>query len=632
VVLRPQSSICGLSGSIWAFLVCCLLVAPAAAVAGAAPLEVHGFENGVAIAPHSELLEDRSGQLELSSVRARSSGWQPGPQDALVFGFSNSTWWARWSLHNATPQPRALIVTLGNSRPDYVTWFVLRDAARRIERSVGGDRHPFAERSVAIPELVLPLNLAPHEHVEVYVRLQSFDGMFEPMPLAIYQRAAFFETEARKNLLFGLYHGALLALALYNLLLFLATRERVFGVYVMYLLSFLLWSFTFRGDAFQFLWPNAPAFNNDILTVGAALSFAMAGLFGIVYLRMYETVPRWVLNLNLTLVVANLLVLIPAFSGRYALGAELGHFAGLPMAISLQATGIWLLRRGSRQARFFVVAFAVVGIGATAYILQIVNLLPTNWFTSWGVQLGSAIEMMLLALGLADSMNTLKAEKLRAERTAREAQQALNVRLEQQVEERTQALEQANHRLHELAITDELTGAFNRRHFNALCQVALSQQSRRDPLAFCMFDLDHFKSYNDRYGHQAGDAALKRVAQVVQAELHRSHDVLFRLGGEEFGVLFTAASPESATQFVELLRKAVVRAAIPHSGNPTGSMTASFGVGWWGPGVVYRMTPEQMYAAADTMLYEAKESGRNCVAVSASYATGRHPLSSLKTV
>jgi len=613
---------------VWLCLVCWLLATPVGAIETSPPLEVRGGESGVAISQYVQVLEDPGRQLDFSAVRTRTTGWQPGPRDALVFGYSNSAWWARWSLRNVAQQPQSLIIDLGNPRQDYVEWFVLREGGRQLEHSRGGDRHPFRERAVITRNFVLPLSLATDEHLEIYVRLQSYDGLFEAMPLALYQRTAFLAADDRENLLFGLYHGELLALALYNLLLFVAVRERVFGVYVLYLSSFLLWSFTFRGYSFQYFWPNSPAFNNDILTVGAALCFAFIGLFGVVYLRMRESVPRWLSNLNLGLIVANFLVLIPALMGHYALGAELGHFAGLPMALVVLATAIWLLQRGSRQARFFVAAFTIVGIGASCYILQIVNVLPTNWFTTWGVQIGSAIEMMLLALGLADSMNTLKADKLRAERAAREAQQALNVRLEQQVNERTQALELANRRLHELAITDELTGAFNRRHFNAFCEDALSQHGRRDALAFCMFDLDYFKLFNDRYGHQAGDSALRRVAEVVQSQLRRSHDVLFRLGGEEFGVLFTAASPETAKQFVEGLRQAVVSTAIPHSGNPAGVMTASFGVGWWGAGVVYRMTPDQMYAEADAMLYDAKEAGRNCVALSVIYATGQHKLNS----
>jgi diguanylate cyclase (GGDEF)-like protein len=619
---------------IWLCVACCS-IAPTAhgqlqTIESVVPLQIHGDENGVPITPHTQLLEDPLHELELDHVRARTAGWQDGPRSALIFGFDKSVWWVRHSLFNATQQPQQLILDLGDPRQDYVDWFVLRDAGRRVEHSRSGDRYPYSERPVATRNFALGLNMAPQERVDIYMRLQSYDGLFEAMPLALYQRAAYFAMDDRQSLLIGLYHGELLALALYNLLLFIAIRERVFGAYVIYLIIFLCWSFTFRGYSFQYFWPNSPMFNNNFLTVSGGLGFAMSGWFTIIYLRLRETVPRWVLRLHVVLIVINLLVLIPAFAGYHAISVRMVHYAGLPMAMTLLATGIWLLIQGSRQARFYVVAFAVVIAGAVAYILQVSHVVPANWLTTWGVQVGSAIEVLLLALGLADAMNTLKAEKLQAERAAREAQEALNVRLEQQVSQRTDELEQANHRLHELSITDELTGAFNRRHFNSFCEAALSQH-RRAALAFCMFDLDYFKSYNDRYGHQAGDVALQRIATAVQAELRRSEDVLFRLGGEEFGILFTATTPESAKHFVEQIRASVLRLAIEHHGNPTGVMTASFGVGWWGSSVVYRMTPDQLYAAADEMLYEAKESGRNQVAVAATFPTGMHKVKPLAT-
>lgn len=593
------------------------------------PLRITGAETGVLLTPSAQVLEDPSGKLDLDRVRMTASGWRAGPEDALVFGFSRSAWWVRWQLENTGEQPARMAVDLGSPRQDYIQWFVLRSGGHVVEESAAGDRLPFAQRALPTRNFALPLTLAPHERVEMYVRLASYDGLFEAMPLRVLSLDSFFAEGKTENLLFTIYHGGLIALALYNLLLFIATRERNFGLYGIYLLSFLTWSFTFRGYSFEYLWPNAPAFNNDILTVGAAWTFGTIGLFAIAYLRMRETVPRWLLRLNVTLVVLNLLVTVPALLGYYALGAGIGLVTGCAIALVTLGTAIWLLSRGSRQARFFVIAFATVSIGAGAYMLQIVSVLPTNWFTSWAVQIGSAIEVLLLALGLADSMNILKAEKLEAERAAHEAQQVANVRLEQQVIERTQAVELANRRLRELAITDELTGAFNRRHFNELCNEALTHRRRTDPLAFCMFDIDHFKAFNDTYGHQVGDTALRDIARAVQGELRRSGDVLFRLGGEEFGLLFAAASPEMAKQFIERLRATVHRLGVPHTASATGTITASFGVGWWGAGVVYRLTPEQMYATADAMLYQAKEAGRDRVELDALFPTGEHPAAQM---
>ncbi|HEY8877345.1 MAG TPA: diguanylate cyclase, partial [Roseateles sp.] len=181
---------------------------------------------------------------------------------------------------------------------------------------------------------------------------------------------------------------------------------------------------------------------------------------------------------------------------------------------------------------------------------------------------------------------------------------------EQRLRDDARALEAANRQLRDLAIVDALTGAFNRRHFNDVCLAALAGAQRGQAVALCMLDVDHFKAYNDRYGHQAGDAVLKAVSLTLRDSLKRSTDALFRLGGEEFGVIFSATSAETARHFVGQLSAALHALALPHKGSALGVVTASFGLAWWAA-PTSQLTPEAMYAAADEALYEAKRAGRD---------------------
>jgi two-component system, sensor histidine kinase LadS len=574
------------------------------------------------LVPLAELLEDRSGGLGMQQARA-APDWRPQDQAALAFGFSRSAYWLRWRLHNTGVDAQDLVVDLGNARQDHISWYVLRGSGEVPAQAVhSGDRLPFAQRPLPARSFAMPLRMAPGEQVELVVRLASHDGLYEAMPIRLMPRELFLAEEESQSLVVTLYHGGLLALALYNLLLFIATRERAFGLYVGYMLSLLVWNFVFHGYGFKHLWPESMAFNNNVLTVGAAWAFGIFGLFTVEYLKLRDSVPRWVLRANQVLAWANMAVVVPAAADFYALGAGIGQVTGIAMAVVSLSTGVWLLSRGQRQARFFVLAFSVLGVGATAYILQVVGAVPANAFTTWGLQVGSGFEALVLALGLADTMNTLKAEKIRAERRARKVQEVANQQLEAQVADRTRALEHANQRLQALAVTDALTGAFNRRHFNDLCAAALQQRPRKEPLALCMFDLDHFKRYNDTYGHQAGDTALRAISHAIQARLKRSGDTLFRLGGEEFGVLFCAGSQALAVAFVEQLRQAVLDQNIAHEGEPKGCITASFGVGWWHDCDDGALTPDAMYVAVDRALYAAKAAGRDCVQVVPGHDSG----------
>jgi diguanylate cyclase (GGDEF)-like protein len=167
----------------------------------------------------------------------------------------------------------------------------------------------------------------------------------------------------------------------------------------------------------------------------------------------------------------------------------------------------------------------------------------------------------------------------------------------------------------EMAARDGLTGLKNRGAFDDYFP-RMWQQGLRDrrTLALLLIDVDHFKAYNDRYGHQAGDEALRRVAQVVQGFARRPLDIAARYGGEEFVLTLFDLSLEHAQEMAEQLREAIHRLSIVHEDSPTASfVTASVGVAIVGPRL--GRSPEGVVQVADEALYSAKALGRNRVSV-----------------
>tara|TARA_Y100001951_G_scaffold105236_1_gene120951 strand:+ start:10107 stop:11267 length:1161 start_codon:yes stop_codon:yes gene_type:complete len=165
-----------------------------------------------------------------------------------------------------------------------------------------------------------------------------------------------------------------------------------------------------------------------------------------------------------------------------------------------------------------------------------------------------------------------------------------------------------------LAYHDSLTGLHNRRSFNRQFE-RLWRQAQRDgkPLALLLCDIDHFKAYNDCYGHQAGDAALQRVGMLIEQAARRPLDMGVRLGGEEFALLLFDIAADEARQRAEALRQSLEAAAIAHRGSDSAEvLTMSIGVACLTPGVQAEL--EQLYEQADRALYEAKAFGRNQVA------------------
>jgi diguanylate cyclase (GGDEF)-like protein len=193
-------------------------------------------------------------------------------------------------------------------------------------------------------------------------------------------------------------------------------------------------------------------------------------------------------------------------------------------------------------------------------------------------------------------------------------------RLEQLVAERTQQLARANVRLQALSQQDALTGIANRRYFNAVLRREWRRARRQgQPLALALVDVDHFKPYNDSLGHQAGDLALRRVADTLAGTARRAEDLVARYGGEEFAVILPGIDEAGALVLAERLRLAVEELALPHPASPVAAViTVSVGVACQLPGSATSTDPEELVREADALLFAAKASGRNQVARSPS--------------
>ncbi len=174
-------------------------------------------------------------------------------------------------------------------------------------------------------------------------------------------------------------------------------------------------------------------------------------------------------------------------------------------------------------------------------------------------------------------------------------------------------LHSLNKKLEALSLQDGLTGVANRRLFDQTLKAEWFRALRgRQPISLIMFDIDHFKQYNDRYGHTRGDECLIRIATALNNIPLRSTDLFARYGGEEFVLLLPGAGHESTLEIAEKCRSMILDLAIPHEASSTGDIvTVSIGINTIMPEA--DSEPSSLVAGADQMLYRAKECGRNRV-------------------
>lgn len=186
--------------------------------------------------------------------------------------------------------------------------------------------------------------------------------------------------------------------------------------------------------------------------------------------------------------------------------------------------------------------------------------------------------------------------------------------LEVMIEARTKELAEANRQLELLSNTDGLTNIGNRRIFDkTLIQEWNRGQRAETSLSLVMLDIDHFKQFNDLYGHLAGDACLQSLAYALAQSGRRSGELVARYGGEEFVILLPNVDQFSAYEAAQHIQQLIASLAIPHAQSPTGIVTFSIGVASVIPSS--EQLPSELVQLADAALYDAKLAGRNCIRV-----------------
>ena len=251
--------------------------------------------------------------------------------------------------------------------------------------------------------------------------------------------------------------------------------------------------------------------------------------------------------------------------------------AVFPGTAAILIIAVILARRGDVTARILLLAWGMLLLGTAAYAMVSLGILPKVFVTEYGIQIGSALEMILLSFALAYRFAILRDENVRIVESARNE-------LEQRVTERTHELSttltelaHANDRLRESSLRDGLTGAYNRRYFDASFEPLLAEcRAAGKPFSLLVADIDHFKRINDEAGHLVGDDCLRLAADVVGQVVGKGGSVI-RYGGEEFVVLLPGIDEAGMRECAETIRAQIRRVYRCLLGGGSRPMTISIG-------------------------------------------------------
>lgn len=433
------------------------------------PLVIRANQDQYPLGPHLAVLADPAGTLTIDEVssRAYDDRFAPVPMPTPTYGFTDTVYWACLTIVNDSG--RAGSWTLVSDFPNFnrITLYQLSPARMGFAVSEVGNDLPFAEWEIDYHRPAFRLVMAPGEQRTIYLRFENQASM--TLDLTLWEQAAFGRATRAELLGLGLWHGMLLTMGLFGLALWLLLRQASYLYFALFLTCTFLVEFTYRGLAYQYLWPTWVGLNQKMVPFLHALSMLLGLQFARSFLGTRSRAPAWdrlllllmagfALGLLLTPLVAYRAVIVPTV------------YLALVVSLALAGVSLLLWRRGIRVARYFALGWLVYLAVDNLFYLTRLGLLPSFAVTEHAGDFGSGLLVIFLAAAMADQVNLLRREKNQALADV----SAVNRVLEARVAERTAEL---------AAINAALRAEIHER--------SAAEQALRDSRALLQAVLDH---------------------------------------------------------------------------------------------------------------------------------------------
>ncbi|MCP4594928.1 diguanylate cyclase [Neptuniibacter sp.] len=530
------------------------------------PLVINKHLDVQKVGMHMDLLEDLGATHSIYDIMqlAQEGEFETSQQYEVSIGTTSSAWWVQLTLENNTADDKRVILKEAYSLVDDLQLWEVKDEQLVMRQS--GDMYPFSTREIKVNALSFILDIPADTQKTFFLRYQTNGAL--SINLNLNSELSLTENLGLQMILQGLFYGALIALAFYNLFIFAVVKDFSYLLYVLYLLSLGLFLSGFNGLTAQYLLPESPWWSNHSLLISWGVTLTMALSFSKHFLNMslYSPILNRIANVFIVLALG---CSIAALFLPYGAVIKVLFLLAPPSYILILVVGIRGMKRGYAPAKYFLIAWSslmIAAITSTLISAGIIDQLAT--LSPYIIQWGAAIEAVLLSIALASRIRSLEQD----------------------------------------ALTDSLTKLYNRRFFDRQLANAVAVAKRQDSsFALMLLDIDHFKDYNDKYGHDKGDLVLQAVAENLLHTARRT-DFVCRYGGEEFAVILPDTTIQGAWEIAERVRKTTEELTIEGH-----SITLSVGIATYDS--EFGVDGRELFKWADSSLYSAKEGGRNCVRV-----------------
>lgn len=393
------------------------------------------------------VLNDKEGKLNYQDIY-KSQKFIPCKNKVPNLGFTEGNFWIRFKLKNESNVDSNFIIQINQSVIDELQLFELNENGVLIKEKTLGELISFNERKYKDQYLLFDTKLNSNQEKHYLIRVKSGEQVL--MPVQVGNISNTLERNRKRDLLFGIYFGVILVMMAYNLFIYFTVKDKSYLYYVVYIFFVGFTQAVLEGYALKFLWTDSFWFSSRSVYYSTTFVCLSSIEFLRFFLHTKEFTPKldkfkkFIVALFLLCIVANTYK-VNAFSHQITQAA-----VGI-VSIYIFVTSLVIYRKGYPPAKFFFLAWIILVIGVFVFVLKDAGIIEANIFTTYALQFGSVVEVILLSFALADRINILKKEKEESQAKALEALRQneilikeQNILLEKKVAERTLELEKAN--------------------------------------------------------------------------------------------------------------------------------------------------------------------------------------------
>ncbi len=380
---------------------------------------------------------DRNKEIENITSEPWNSLFQNEKNDISQFGYTHSNVWLRFSLQRDPLDIGKVLLEVGTPGLDTVEIYTNRNGI--WEKRIFGDILPFSQREIKFKNFVFYLDIEGSDPNTFYLKVNSRGSII--LPLTLHQQETFFESKVLNEAWHYSFYGILAVMIFYNGFIFFAFRSISYLLYSSSTLFLLAFNVGINGHGFQYFYPNSILIQNYLVPVSISCSWVLVLEFTIRFLMVNQFSKKLLSVIRISQIITFLFIPMMFFS--LLLVNKYQTMFGIYNAVIILCSGVISIRKGYKAARYFVLGWSIFLFGILLLLMRSLGFLPSNFLTTYTMQIGSMFELVFLSLALADKYKYILEENNRVQGELLKTQIEQNENLEAKVLERTIQLNQS---------------------------------------------------------------------------------------------------------------------------------------------------------------------------------------------